>query len=59
MTHGVHWLPMVDSIVVLTNGRISEIGTYEQLMDHDGAFAQFLKTYLLENKLDENEEESK
>ncbi|KAJ8312999.1 hypothetical protein KUTeg_010372 [Tegillarca granosa] len=46
VTHGVHWLPMVDTIVVMVNGRISEIGSYEDLMSHDGPFAQFLKTYL-------------
>ncbi|KAJ8316169.1 hypothetical protein KUTeg_006183 [Tegillarca granosa] len=57
ITHGVHWLPMVDSIIVLTNGEISECGTYDQLLDHDGAFAQFLKTYLIQNKEpDENQE---
>lgn len=46
MTHGVHWLPMVDTVIVMVNGRISEMGSYEDLMSHDGPFAQFLKTYL-------------
>ncbi|XP_076438534.1 ATP-binding cassette sub-family C member 3-like [Babylonia areolata] len=48
VTHGVHWLPMVDEIIVMTDGSISERGSYEQLMSHDGPFAQFLKNYLTE-----------
>ncbi|XP_070201853.1 multidrug resistance-associated protein 1-like [Littorina saxatilis] len=50
VTHGVHWLPMVDEIVVMANGMISEMGSYEQLLSHNGDFAQFLKTYLTQNK---------
>lgn len=52
VTHGVHWLPKVDKIVVLLNGIVSEVGSYEELISHDGAFAQFLLTYL--NEEDEN-----
>lgn len=62
VTHGVHWLPQVDTILVLSNGQISEIGTYEELMTHNGAFAQFLTTYLTQHNnedsdVDEEEEE--
>lgn len=46
VTHGIHWLPHVDYIVVMNDGTISESGTYEKLMDHNGAFAQFLTQYL-------------
>ncbi|XP_076438353.1 ATP-binding cassette sub-family C member 3-like [Babylonia areolata] len=46
VTHGIHWLPMCDSIVVMEEGHIVQSGTYEQLLKHDGPFAQFLKTYL-------------
>ncbi|KAK3596927.1 hypothetical protein CHS0354_002489 [Potamilus streckersoni] len=58
VTHGVHWLPNVDFIVVMSGGTISEIGSYEELMEHDGVFAQFLRTYLnsTENNEIENEE---
>lgn len=52
MTHGVHWLPKVDKIVVLLNGIVSEVGSYEELISHDGAFAQFLLTYLNEEDED-------
>lgn len=42
---------------MLVNGEISEVGSYDELMTHDGAFAQFLKTYLLEKETDEGEED--
>ena len=48
---------MVDSIVVLIDGKISEMGTYDELLSHDGAFAQFLKTYLTQENPDEEEDE--
>ncbi|KAL8582638.1 hypothetical protein ACOMHN_028703 [Nucella lapillus] len=57
VTHGVHWLPMVDTIVVMTDGKISEMGSYEQLMSHDGDFAQFLKVYLQQDEEGEEEED--
>ncbi|XP_060079836.1 multidrug resistance-associated protein 1-like [Ylistrum balloti] len=53
VTHGIHWLPMVDSIIVLVDGQVSEMGSYEELLDHDGAFAQFLKTYLTQDNEDD------
>ncbi|XP_046560393.1 multidrug resistance-associated protein 1-like [Haliotis rubra] len=57
VTHGVHWLPQVDTIIVLTKGQISEIGTYEELMTHNGAFAQFLTTYLTQHNDEDSEGE--
>uniref|UniRef100_A0A2C9JXX7 ABC transmembrane type-1 domain-containing protein n=1 Tax=Biomphalaria glabrata TaxID=6526 RepID=A0A2C9JXX7_BIOGL len=50
VTHGVHWLPQVNKIVVMSKGTISEQGTYEQLLSHNGAFAQFLEMYLADTK---------
>ena len=32
---------------------VSEVGFYDQLMAHDGAFAQFLRTYLISAESDE------
>ncbi|XP_048240018.1 multidrug resistance-associated protein 1-like [Haliotis rufescens] len=57
VTHGVHWLPQVDVIVVMTSGKISEIGSYNQLMSHHGAFSQFLMTYFTESKDDDESED--
>ena len=51
---------MVDTVVVMVDGYISEMGSYEELLSHDGPFAQFLKAYLIEKaetEEDEDEEE--
>ncbi|XP_060074035.1 multidrug resistance-associated protein 1-like [Ylistrum balloti] len=55
VTHGVHWLPNVDRIIVMDNGQVSEAGTYEELLQHNGPFAHFLQTFLLQD--DDKEEE--
>ncbi|KAM9305128.1 multidrug resistance-associated protein 1-like [Gastrophryne carolinensis] len=47
VTHGVSFLPQVDMIVVLSNGKISEVGTYTELLAKNGAFSEFLQTYAL------------
>ena len=51
---------MVDTVVVMIDGCISEIGSYDELLSHDGAFAQFLKAYLThkaETEEDEDDED--
>ncbi|XP_005091940.1 canalicular multispecific organic anion transporter 2 [Aplysia californica] len=53
VSHGLHWLPRVDSIIVLDDGCVTETGSFDQLMDHDGPFAQFIRTYLLEHQGEE------
>ncbi|XP_033725081.1 multidrug resistance-associated protein 1-like [Pecten maximus] len=58
VTHGVHWLPNVDRIIVMDGGQISEIGTYEELLQHNGPFAHFLQTFLLHDD-DKDEEDVK
>ncbi|XP_031562171.1 multidrug resistance-associated protein 1-like [Actinia tenebrosa] len=40
----------MDQIIVLQGGRISEVGTYDELQDNQGAFAEFLKTYANEKQ---------
>ena len=57
VTHGLQWLPRVDRIVVLSDGKISEMGSYDELMSHDGAFAQFLTTYLIQQDQSDDEDE--
>lgn len=32
VTHGVSFLPQVDNIVVMKDGRISEVGTFKELL---------------------------
>ena len=46
VTHGIGFLSKVDKIVVLKDGHVSEAGSFTQLMDHNGAFAEFLRNYL-------------
>lgn len=45
VTHGVSYLPLMDTIVVLSEGKISEMGSYQELLKQDQAFAEFLRTY--------------
>lgn len=54
VTHGITFLPEVDDIVVLKDGEISEQGTYVELLEKKGAFADFLIQHLQEvNEEDE------
>ena len=45
VTHGLGFLPQCDKIVVMDNGSITEVGSYTELVDQDGAFAEFLRNY--------------
>ncbi|XP_052536067.1 multidrug resistance-associated protein 1 isoform X3 [Tympanuchus pallidicinctus] len=45
VTHAVNYLPQMDTILVMTDGEISEMGSYQELLKQDGAFAEFLRTY--------------
>ena len=57
VTHGISFLPLVDQIVVMKDGQISEIGTYEELLANKGAFAEFLIEQLQEQQEHGSEEE--
>lgn len=54
MTHSITHLPKVDKIYVMKDGQISESGTYKELIEQKGAFAevlvQFLSEEMIENK---------
>ncbi|XP_055990712.1 multidrug resistance-associated protein 1 [Sorex fumeus] len=45
VTHGISYLPQADVIVVMSGGKISELGSYQELLAREGAFAEFLRTY--------------
>ena len=45
VTHGLEFLPQCDSIVVMDGGTITEVGNYSQLVESNGAFAEFLRNY--------------
>ena len=53
VTHGIGFLPQCDVIVVMADGQITEVGSYTELINEDGPFAQFLHTY---KGVDGNEE---
>ncbi|XP_054698313.1 multidrug resistance-associated protein 1 isoform X6 [Grus americana] len=45
VTHAINYLPQMDTILVMSDGKISEMGSYQELLQQDGAFAEFLRTY--------------
>lgn len=53
VTHGITYLPQTDKIVVLKDGEVSEIGTYQELLDKKGDFSDFLVQHINEAE-DEN-----
>uniref|UniRef100_A0A3Q3WCA4 Uncharacterized protein n=1 Tax=Mola mola TaxID=94237 RepID=A0A3Q3WCA4_MOLML len=55
VTHGISFLPQVDNIMVLVDGRVSEMGSYQELLNQNGAFAEFLRNYALDDILEEDE----
>lgn len=57
VTHKITLLPQVDMILVMKDGRISEQGSYEELLAKKGDFAEYLVQYLVENANDESDDE--
>nr|XP_019938699.1 PREDICTED: canalicular multispecific organic anion transporter 2-like isoform X1 [Paralichthys olivaceus] len=55
VTHGISFLPQVDNIVVIVEGRVSEMGSYQELLQQNGAFAEFLRNYALEDFVEEDQ----
>ncbi|XP_030317744.1 canalicular multispecific organic anion transporter 2 isoform X2 [Calypte anna] len=55
VTHGISFLPQVDHIVVLVDGKISEMGSYQDLLKQNKAFAEFLRNYALDEDIEEDE----
>ncbi|KAL6475247.1 hypothetical protein MHYP_G00162870 [Metynnis hypsauchen] len=55
VTHGISFLPQVDNIMVLVDGMVSEMGSYQDLLKQNGAFADFLRNYSLEDIIEDDE----
>ncbi|KAG7325289.1 hypothetical protein KOW79_011605 [Hemibagrus wyckioides] len=55
VTHSISFLPQVDNIMVLVEGRVSEMGSYQVLLNENGAFAEFLRNYSLEEIMEDDE----
>ncbi|KIM84372.1 hypothetical protein PILCRDRAFT_96946 [Piloderma croceum F 1598] len=45
VTHALHFLPQVDYILTIVDGRVAESGTYSELMANDGAFSKFVTEF--------------
>ena len=57
VTHALHFLPQVDYIYTMIDGRIGEHGTYADLMAAEGDFARFVNEFgSKENELEKEEE---
>ena len=56
VTHGITYLPKTDYIIVLKDGRISEQGTYQDLLEQKGEFATFMMEYMSEANDDVTDE---
>ena len=55
VTNQIQYLKHADDVIVMDNNRISERGTYDELIQHNGAFAEFLRTHLKELEVDDEE----
>ena len=45
VTHGIGFLPQCDLVMSLGMGEITEMGTYAELMENNGGFADFIHVY--------------
>ncbi|XP_038273750.1 ATP-binding cassette sub-family C member 6-like isoform X1 [Dermochelys coriacea] len=45
VTRAINILPQVDNIVLMMDGEISETGSYQELLQRNGSFADFLLSY--------------
>jgi ABC-type proline/glycine betaine transport system ATPase subunit len=57
VTHALHFLPLVDYIYTIADGRIAEHGTYPELMRNSGEFSKFI-TEFGSKENDEKEQEN-
>ncbi len=47
MTNSLVYLSSVDRILMMKDGKITENGTWEELLHDNGDFANFVRTYLM------------
>ena len=50
VTNSLSFLPQVEQIIMIDNGAIVETGTYDELRNKDGQFADFIKLFLSSNE---------
>jgi ABC-type multidrug transport system ATPase subunit len=56
VTHALHFLPQVDYIYTVFDGRITERGTYTELMQAQGVFSNFVAEFGTKEQKEEKEE---
>ena len=56
VTNSLTYVDKADIIVMLDNGRISEYGTFQELMANDGVFASLIREHM-SNKAEHGEED--
>lgn len=49
VTHNLTLLPHTDLIIVMEEGRISQMGTYQELMSRRANFAEFVQVFSAEH----------
>ncbi|KAG6817159.1 hypothetical protein H0H87_012120 [Tephrocybe sp. NHM501043] len=59
VTHALHFLPQVDYIYTVADGRIAERGTYSELMHGHGEFAKFVTEFGSKAEEEEGKKEGK
>lgn len=58
VTHALHFLPQVDYIYTVVDGRLIERGSYAELLENGGEFAKFVREFGAKEKQEEEEEEA-
>ncbi|XP_043365328.1 multidrug resistance-associated protein 1-like isoform X2 [Dermochelys coriacea] len=53
VTHNLTLLPQTDVIIVMEDGRIAHMGTYQELLSERANFAELLEVFSAENKSEE------
>ncbi|GMT07512.1 hypothetical protein PENTCL1PPCAC_29686 [Pristionchus entomophagus] len=48
VTHGIHFLKHCDRVIVMKDGKVSESGTYKELLERQGPFSEFIEEFLIE-----------
>ena len=56
VTHALHFLPQVDYIYTVVDGRVAERGTYPELLAREGAFARFAREFGARDEQEEHDE---
>ncbi|KAJ9105843.1 hypothetical protein QFC19_003413 [Naganishia cerealis] len=59
VTHALHFLPQVDYIITMHQGRVAERGTYVELRSAKGPFASLLNAFASECRSEEGAEKEK